>query len=98
MMSHSQESTALLRRIVTEKSVRCESLQTYVFKVEMSATKEVVSKAIECMLNKKPLRVNVVRVKGTRKAARNNRPGGRTKDWKKAYVTMNEGDVLEFES
>lgn len=97
-MSHNQLENTLLRRILTEKSTRCEGNATYVFKVAIDANKTTVSKAVELIYGKKPTKVNLLRVKGKRKAARGKRPGGKCSDWKKAYVTMNTGEVLNLES
>lgn len=95
-MAHSQPTTTLLRRIVTEKTSRCEGDLTYVFKVLQSATKKDVFEAVEFMYGVKPTRVNMLRVKGKVKSARGKSTAGRTKDWKKAYVTLKDGDVLEL--
>lgn len=97
-MSHNQLESTLLRRILTEKSTRCESESTYVFKVAIDANKSQVSKAVEFIYGKKPSKVNLLIVKGKRKAPRGKRPGGKCSDWKKAYVTMNTGDVLNLEN
>ncbi|MBF13501.1 MAG: 50S ribosomal protein L23 [Legionellales bacterium] len=97
-MKHSQPESTLQRRVLTEKSARCEGNGTYVFKVLLEADKNDVSDAVELIYGKKPKKVNLLVVKGKRKAARGKRPAGKVSNWKKAYVTMSEGDVLSLDS
>ena len=75
-MAHSQPTTTLLRRIVTEKTSRCEGDLTYVFKVLQSATKKDVFEAVKFMYGVKPTRVNMLRVKGKVKSARGKSTAG----------------------
>lgn len=65
----------------------------YVFKVQRSANKIDIAKAIETIYNVKVDSVNTVVVKG--KLRRQGRSQGRTSDWKKAYVTLKEGQTIE---
>lgn len=86
----------LLRPLVTEKSTRLTSLRHYVFAVGRSANKIEVRRAVRALYGVDPARVNVLNVRG--KAVRYGRTTGRTSAWRKAVVTLPEGqkiDVLE---
>jgi large subunit ribosomal protein L23 len=62
-----------------------------VFKVHPKANKIEVKKAVEQMFNVKVKDVRTVSIPGKKKRA--GRTMGRTKDWKKAYVTLSEGEI-----
>lgn len=86
----------LLRPLVTEKSTRLTSLRQYVFAVGRSANKIEVRRAVRALYGVDPARVNVLNVRG--KAVRYGRTTGRTSAWRKAVVTLPQGqkiDVLE---
>jgi len=85
----------LLAPHMTEKSMRhSEGHAQYVFQVLKQANKDEVKKAVELMFNTKVDRVRIVNVKG--KAKRFGQIEGRTKGWKKAYVTLKEGQQIDF--
>jgi large subunit ribosomal protein L23 len=79
---------------VTEKTARlsAESNQ-YVFEVSSDADKADVRKAIEHLFDVKVEAVRIVNVKGKTKSFRFRR--GRRSDWKKAYVRIQEGHVID---
>jgi large subunit ribosomal protein L23 len=64
------------------------------FEVDTRATKAEIKQAVEKVFSVKVLRVRTVHVRG--KNARVGRSSGRKRNWKKAYVTLNEGDQIEF--
>lgn len=77
--------------VITEKaSVN----NTYIFKVEKTATKSEVSKAFKVKYGKTPRKVNIVNVMGKTKA-RGNQIGKRS-DWKKAIVYLNKGETVDL--
>ncbi|MBU4369754.1 50S ribosomal protein L23 [Patescibacteria group bacterium] len=84
----------LLRPIITEKATDQEVKGCYIFEVNSKANKISIKKAIEQIYGVKPLRVNIIRVRG--KKVRYGRSTGKTKAWKKALVFLKKGDKLQF--
>ena len=85
----------LLTPRVTEKSTRVgEVSNQYVFRVVKDANKAEVRGAVEMLFDVNVESVRMVNVKGKRKSFRMN-PGKRS-DWKKAYVRVQEGQVIDF--
>lgn len=85
----------LLAPRVTEKTTRVgEKSNQYVFRVEKSANKSEVKGAVEMLFEVNVESVRIVNVKGKKKSFRM-RPGKRS-DWKKAYVRVQEGQVIDF--
>lgn len=85
----------LKRPVVTEKS----SLQTdyanrYTFEVDVRANKMQIKDAVEQTFNVHVVSVNVMNVDG--KKRRLGRRMGKTPDWKKAIVTLVQGETIEF--
>ncbi len=77
----------------TEKGVSLEKARQYVFRVAANATKPEIKKAVEGIYKVKVDSVNVVVVPGKRKRVRTKY--GYTSDWKKAVVTLKEGNKIE---
>ena len=71
-----------------------DSKSTIVFKVATFANKYDVKDAIEKLFEVKVESVNILNVKG--KACKFGRVEGKTKAWKKAYVTLAEGHDINF--
>jgi large subunit ribosomal protein L23 len=90
---NSQAFRVLIKPIVTEKSAYLGSLNQYIFEVSSEANKIMVKKAVENIYGVKPIKVNIINVLG--KDVRFGRTRGRTKDRKKAVVTLREGDKLD---
>jgi large subunit ribosomal protein L23 len=85
----------LLAPRVTEKSTRVgEDANQYVFHVVDDASKSEVKGAVEMLFDVNVESVRIVNVKGKNKSFRM-RPGKRS-DWKKAYVRVQEGQVIDF--
>ena len=79
---------------VSEKTARLQEVSNqYVFEVATTATKADIKVAVEKLFDVKVEAVNVVNVKGKNKAFRN-RQGSRG-DWRKAYVTLAEGQSID---
>ena len=79
---------------VSEKTVRAqETSNQYAFEVATDATKADIKIAVEKLLDVKVQSVNVLNVKGKNKAFRNR--NGRRGDWRKAYVTLAEGQSID---
>lgn len=81
--------------VITEKSAVVSSDgQTYVFKVNKSANKYQIKDAIESAFGVKVVKINTLNTK-----PKNKRVGkytGETKTYKKAYITVAEGDKIEL--
>lgn len=82
---------------VTNKTYNISDKTSYVvFKVVTNATKLQIKKAVELLFEVEVDCVKTVKVKGKRR--RFSRIQGRTKDWKKAYVKLQEGHNINFTS
>ncbi len=85
----------LRRPVITEKSTQLrEDANTVVFEVDPKATKPEIKGAVEKIFSVKVKDVRTVIVRG--KQARVGRFVGRRKNWKKAYVTLHEGEHIEL--
>jgi large subunit ribosomal protein L23 len=84
------------RPIITEKSnYLSSSLTQYVFEVDYEATKNMVKDAIETIFDVKVDRVNVMIVPAKQsRSMRNRRMRTRTNAYKKAIVTLAEGERI----
>ena len=81
---------------VTEKgTTQIEKSNQYQVVVDKHANKVDVKRAVEQLFKVKVLRVNTMHVRGK---ARRERTAqfGRTPSWKKAVVTLKEGDKIEL--
>ncbi|CAJ0993562.1 50S ribosomal protein L23 [Pantoea sp. Nvir] len=80
---------------VSEKaSTAIEKNNTIVLKVAKDAIKTEIFAAVEELFEVKVLHVNTLVVKG--KVKRHGKHIGRRSDWKKAYVTLKDGQNLDF--
>jgi large subunit ribosomal protein L23 len=88
----------LIRPIITEKMTELGEKRQYAFEVPISVNKIEVGKAIEKKFNVKVTSIRTVLVKGKRKSqmTRRGRFEGHTKTWKKAIVTLKEGDKIDY--
>ena len=79
---------------VSEKTARLQEVSNqYVFEVATTATKADIKVAVERLFAVTVERVNVLTVKGKEKAFKNRM--GRRVDWRKAYVTLAEGQSID---
>jgi len=80
---------------ISEKAtVVADRYNQVIFKVIPSATKFEIKKAVESIFKVNALKVNVQNMKG--KSKRTVRGIGKRKDWKKAIVTLQEGQDIDF--
>ncbi|WP_150305956.1 50S ribosomal protein L23 [Pseudomonas saliphila] len=87
----------LLGPHVSEKAtVLADSKNQFVFKVENTATKLEIKKAVEQLFSVKVKTVSTLNVKG--KTKRTVRGLGKRNDWKKAYVSLESGQDIDFAS
>ena len=91
----------IIKPIVTEKAtLLTEKLNRYSFKVNKDANKIQIKKAVEAAYNVTVVDVNTSNVCGKNKT-RYTKAGiikGATSDYKKAVVTLKEGDLIDFYS
>lgn len=83
----------LVRPLVTEKASQIGIQSKYIFAVSKDANKIEVKKAIRSVYNVNPLNVRIINVRG--RSVRYGRSEGTTKAWKKAIITLKEGDKIE---
>ena len=94
-MSTERLYKVLLAPRITEKSTRVsESSNQYVFKVTSDSNKAEIKAAVEKLFEVNVESVRVVNVKGKSKAFKLRT--GKRNDWKKAYVRVQEGQVIDF--
>ncbi|TMA97932.1 MAG: 50S ribosomal protein L23 [Deltaproteobacteria bacterium] len=81
--------------LISEKGTQLtESANQVLFKVRPDANKIEVKQAIETLFKVKVVQVHMARYLG--KVRRIGRNTGRRSDWKKAYVTLRDGDKIDF--
>lgn len=89
----------LVRPILTEKMLKMqEAERKYGFVVNINANKIEIKNAVESKFDVSVANVATVKVKGKTKQS-NTRRGlthGKRPDWKKAIVTLREGDSIDF--
>jgi large subunit ribosomal protein L23 len=86
-------SEVIIKPIVTEKTSLARVDGKYVFQVFMDATKIDIKNAIERAFKVEVKKVNTVKVKPKTKYW--GRFERRTANWKKAYVTLKEGQTIK---
>ncbi|MFZ5429449.1 MAG: 50S ribosomal protein L23 [Bacteroidota bacterium] len=91
----------LVKPIVTEKmTAQTERYNRYGFVVDRRASKDQIKKAVESLYNVSVDTVNTM-IYGGKKKSRYTKSGvitGRTNSYKKAIVTLAEGDTIDFYS
>jgi large subunit ribosomal protein L23 len=81
--------------LITEKtSLQKETGQVVTFEVALGANKIEIKQAVEKAFDVKVVEVNTVRLAG--KPKRVGRQFGKRSNWKKAYVTLAEGENIDF--
>ena len=80
---------------ITEKATSVGSMNQVVFKVDTSATKLEIKKAVEDLFDVKVDSVTTATQKG--KTKRNRFGIYKRSDYKKAYVALREGSEIQFE-
>ena len=88
-----QAYNILVKPLVTEKATDLSMYNQYVFAVAVSANKVEVKNAIENIYGVRPQRVRIINMLG--KKVRYGRAKGKTRGWKKAVVTLKQGDKID---
>ncbi len=90
----------LKRPIITEKGMTLAEQGQYVFEVDVKSTKPQIKKAVEDMFEVVVRNVRTLNVKGKvkRRYTKQGMQTGKTRSYKKAYVTLAEGHEIELVS
>ncbi len=89
----------IIEPVLTEKALRLKEMHNqYIFRVAPNANKIEIKKAVEKRFEVTVTKVRTVNVKPKprQRFTRGGRVTGHTPRWKKAIVTLKEGDKLDF--
>lgn len=84
----------IIRPVVSERSFDQMAQNKYTFEVARQAAKEEIASAVEKLFNVHVLKVNTLWVKPKNKRVRY--VTGKTRSWKKAIVTIADGEQIEI--
>ena len=84
----------IIAPVITEKAAIQAEANVYTFKVAADANKIEIKKAIEEAFGVKVVKVNTANTKA--KDKRVGRYTGKTKTYKKAYITLADGEKIEL--
>ena len=93
-MTTERDYDVLVGPLVTEKATMLSEYGQIAFRVRLDATKAEIRRAVENLFDVKVTAVNTLRVKGKTKLFRGRL--GRRSDYKKAIVTLAEGQNVDF--
>jgi large subunit ribosomal protein L23 len=83
------------RPLVTEKSMaQGQQANRYLFAVDVRADKQSITDAVEKLFKVHVIKVNTSIVRG--KIKKVGRSAGKRPNWKKAFVTLKEGEKIEL--
>jgi len=92
-MTAERHYDVILGPVITEKATRMSEHNQVAFRVAIGASKPQIRGAVEALFGVTVTKVNTLRVKGKRKVFRGRR--GRRPDWKKAMITLAEGQSID---
>ncbi|MDR0515181.1 MAG: 50S ribosomal protein L23 [Coriobacteriaceae bacterium] len=84
----------IIRPVISEHSYDMMDQGCYTFEVAKRSNKIEIAQAVEAIFNVKVTKVNTLNVKSKPKRVRYQL--GKTRTWKKAMVTLKEGDTIEL--
>ena len=84
----------IIRPVVSERSYDLMEQGKYTFEVARTAPKEEIRDPVEKIFGVHVVKVNTVNVKPKNKRVRMQQ--GKTRQWKKAIVTLKEGESIEI--
>ena len=84
----------IIRPVISEKSYDMIEHNRYTFEVAKTASKPQIADAVSEIFGVTVTNVNTMNVTGKPRRVRVAK--GKTRDWKKAVVTLKEGDAIEF--
>jgi len=93
-MNKEKLTKIILAPCISEKSTSVQMNRQYVFRVRREATKPEIAAAINLLFDVDVDAVRISNVSG--KARKFGNIQGRRKDWKKAYVTIKEGQTINL--
>lgn len=85
----------LVKPLITEKGSSLGMFNKYIFEVTPHTNKIEIKKAIKKVYGVDPIKVNIINILG--KKVRYGRTEGRTKHWKKAVVTLPQGQKIDVQ-
>mgnify|MGYP002519139188 FL=1 len=91
----------MIQPIVTEKATKLtEKLNRYTFRVSPDANKYQIKSLVEKLYGVKVVNVNTLVVRGKNKSrwTKSGLLRGKTTAWKKAFITVGEGETIDFYS
>ncbi len=86
--------SVIISAIRTEKGTRLLPLNKYLFWVDMAANKTEIKNAVKEIYKVKVEKVNTVKARGKKRRVRY--VEGKTADWKKAIVTLKQGEKIDI--
>ncbi|MFI5252861.1 MAG: 50S ribosomal protein L23 [Bacteroidota bacterium] len=88
----------IFRPIVTEKITKMQDKQQYAFEVDLAANKIDIAKAVEKKFKVTVMEVRTMNYAGKSKTqmTRKGRFTGTTRHYKKAIVTLKEGEKIDY--
>ena len=89
-----QARDIIIRPVISERSFDMQEFNRYTFEVDKRASKIEIAKAVEELFDVTVLKVNTANVKPKPKRVRYQL--GNTRTWKKAIVTLVDGDSIEL--
>lgn len=89
-----QARDIIIRPVITERAFDMQEYNRYTFEVAKTANKVEIARAVEEIFDVKVVKVNTINV--TPKVKRIGYNEGVTRQWKKAIVTLAEGDTIEL--
>jgi large subunit ribosomal protein L23 len=84
----------VIRPVVTEKSFKLVEENRYTFEVDKRATKPQIADAVSEIFGVTVTKVNTINVSGKPRRVRWRK--GLTRSWKKAIVTLADGDTIDL--
>ena len=89
-----QAHDVIIRPIVSEKSYDLMEMNRYTFEVAKTAKKEQIAQAVTEVFGVTVTKVNTMNVSGKPRRLRYNK--GLSRSWKKAIVTLKDGDTIDL--
>lgn len=80
-------------RLTEKGTIQSEKHNQYTLVADRRATKPQIKRAVEELFKVKVVAVNTMQVRGKKRRQRTHQ-AGRSADWKKAIVTLKEGDKI----
>lgn len=83
---------ALIRPIITEKTIGLAGLRQYTFEVDRRANQIDIAQTAQTMYRVTVMHVNVITISG--RMIRRKKGAGQTRSWKKAIITVKSGQKI----